>query len=175
MTQRLRLRPHRLDDLAGRAAMVAEPSTMHHVGGAQDAEENHARILRYAGHWALRGFGAFAIEEQESGRFAGECGLAFFHRGLGDDFDHSPEAMWLLAGWAEGHGFAYEAMSGVIDWHDRHREPQPLVCLVAVDNVRSLVLAARLGFHPFRDALYRGHPVVLHRRTAPFPNGGEPG
>src|SRR3546814_17524593 len=52
-------------------------------------EEAWNRLLRYAGHWTLLGYGIFAVVEKASGRFIGETGIADFHRGLGDDFDQA--------------------------------------------------------------------------------------
>ena len=37
-------------------------------------EEVWARILRYVGHWTLKGYGFWAIEEKLSGDFIGEAG-----------------------------------------------------------------------------------------------------
>jgi len=37
-------------------------------------------LLRYAGHWALAGYGYWIVEERESGRPVGEVGLADFRR-----------------------------------------------------------------------------------------------
>src|SRR6478752_10881841 len=94
-TARVRLRRHRIDDLQPRMAMTGNPHVMRHFGGAdalQNEEENGSRLLRYAGHWAFLGYGLFAIEEKESGRFAGEIGFADFRRGLGAEFDPFPEA-----------------------------------------------------------------------------------
>lgn len=164
LTERLLLRPHSLADLDDRAALVGDEQVMRHVGGAQDAEENWTRLLRYAGHWALRGFGLFAVEEKESGRLAGEVGLAGFHRGLGRDFDEAPEAAWVLAGWAQGRGYATEAMRAAIGWHETHVARERMVCVIAQDNAGSLRVARKLGFRIFGERAYRGASrLVLER------------
>jgi RimJ/RimL family protein N-acetyltransferase len=170
-TERLRLRPHGVADHAERCAITADPETMRFVGGQpQSAEENWARILRYAGHWSLLGYGVFAIEERASGRLAGEVGLMHFARGLGEDFDPFPEGAWILAQWAAGRGYATEAISAAIDWYERHHGKGQQVCIIAPDNVPSLRVAAKLGFVPFREAPYHGHEVLLHKRNgSPLP------
>ena len=51
------------------------------------AEDVWSKLLRYAGHWALLGFGYWAIEEKSSGRFVGEAGFADFKRAIEPSFD----------------------------------------------------------------------------------------
>ena len=163
-TARLHLRPHRITDLAARAAMTAEPMTMRFVGGPQDREENFSRILRYAGQWALLGRGLFAMEERDSGHLVGEVGLANFNRGLGEDFDIFPEAAWIVAASAAGKGYATEAMNAAIVWHERTFGIGRAVCIIAPDNAPSLRVASKLAFAPYREAIYKDRPVILHER-----------
>lgn len=47
-------------------------------------EEAWHRLMRYAGHWALLGYGNFAVIEKSSGQYVGETGLWDAHRGMGD-------------------------------------------------------------------------------------------
>ncbi len=52
-----------------------------HIGGRPfTAEESWSRLLRYAGHWYLLGFGYWAVVERGTNRFVGEVGFADFHR-----------------------------------------------------------------------------------------------
>lgn len=139
---------------------------MRFIGGPQSREESWARILRYSGHLALFGYGVLAVEEKASGRLAGEVGLAHFERGLGADFDESVEAAWLLAEWATGMGYAREAMAAVIEWHRRQGRADRIVAVIGPGNLPSIALAHTLGFRPFRDAVYRDHPVTLYERIA---------
>ena len=67
-TPRLRLRAHRADDLAGCAAMWADPSVTRHISGRVfSAAETWGKILLHAGHWTLMGFGYWVVEEKASG------------------------------------------------------------------------------------------------------------
>ena len=62
--------------------MWADPEVTRYIGGRPfGVEEVWTRLLRYAGHWALLGYGYWAVIEKSSGRFVGEAGLADFHRG----------------------------------------------------------------------------------------------
>lgn len=170
-TARLVLREHRPSDLEDRMAITGDPEFMRFVGGIYDRQENWSRILRYVGHWAFFGYGLFAIEEKGSGRYVGNVGLAHFERGLGEDFDPFPEAGWMIAQWAEGRGYASEAMVAALEWHERSFGAARQVCMIDLGNDRSLRLAERLGFGVYREAENRGHAVLLHERNA-SPNRG---
>lgn len=164
-TERLILRPHRIDDLAQRMIMTADEETMRFVGGVQGRDDNVTRILRYAGHWSLFGRGPFAMEEKATGKLVGEIGIADMMRGLGEGFDGEPEALWVLARAAHGKGYATEAMRAAIAWHDAAFGVRRLVCIIAPGNAASLNVAAKLGFAPFDERLYRDHPVILLERV----------
>jgi RimJ/RimL family protein N-acetyltransferase len=170
-TARLRLRRHRLSDLEARIAITGDAHFMRFVGGVYDRQENWSRLLRYIGHWATLGYGLLAVEERAAGHYIGDVGLARFERGLGADFDAAPEAGWMIAQTASGLGYATEGVAAAIDWHERTFGPQRFVCMIDPANHASLRVAAKLGFVPFREALNRGHPVLLHERTPPLPMG----
>jgi RimJ/RimL family protein N-acetyltransferase len=168
-TERLILRQNLPSDLEARIAITGDPDFMLFVGGVYDRQENWSRLMRYIGHWATFGFGLFAIEEKGSGRYVGNAGLAFFERGLGEDFDPFPEAAWMIAQWAEGQGYATEAMTAALAWYENRFGAGRQVCIIDPANTASLRLAERLGFRPFREGVNRGHAVLLHQRNAPSP------
>src|SRR5262245_48983328 len=120
-TARLRLRGHRVADLGDCAAMWADASVVQHIGGRPfAAEETWAKSLGYAGLWSLLGFGYWAIEERDSGRYVGDVGFADFKRYVQPSFDGAPEIGWALMPWAQGKGFATEAVGAAVAWGDRH-------------------------------------------------------
>jgi len=165
-TARLILRQNHLSDLEARIAITDDPHFMRFVGGVYDRQENWSRMMRYIGHWACFGFGLFAVEEKETGRYVGNVGLARFERGLGADFDPFLEAGWMVAQWAEGQGYATEAMIAALDWYERHFGSGRQVCIIDPANGASLRLAEKLGFRAYREGLNRGHTVLLHERNA---------
>jgi len=166
-TARLILRQNRLSDLDDRVAITDDPEFMRFVGGVYDRQENWSRLMRYIGHWAIFGFGLFAVEEKATGRYVGNVGLSRFERSLGEDFDPYPECAWMIAQWAEGQGYATEAMRAALIWYERQFGAGRQVCIIDADNAASLRLAERLGFRFFREGLNRGHAVLLHERNAP--------
>src|SRR5262245_34593015 len=82
-TERLRLRGHHPGDFDALAAIWADPRVVRYISGTpSSASDSWARLLRYAGHWSLLGYGFWAIEEKTSGRFVGDVGFADFKREL---------------------------------------------------------------------------------------------
>lgn len=164
-TERLLLRPHTLQDTASIFQLATDPTVSQFIRGLPTShEEAWQRLQRYAGHWSLLGFGIFAVFERATGQFVGEVGLADFQRGVGADFDGTPEAAWLFTGASHGRGYAYEAMTAALTWMDGQRASTRRVCIIDVKNAASIKLAAKLGFKHYGDANYRGAEVGKYER-----------
>jgi RimJ/RimL family protein N-acetyltransferase len=164
-TERLRLRVHRPADLPDCAAMWGDPRVTRHIGGRPFAcDEVWTKILRYAGHWSLLGYGYWVIEDRTSGGFLGEAGLADFKRRIGPGFDGAPEIGWVLAPAAQGAGVATEAVRAVLGWADHHFNRIRTVCLIDPENRGSLRVAEKCGYREFHRTTYKDHPVVLFER-----------
>ncbi|NIJ08847.1 RimJ/RimL family protein N-acetyltransferase [Sphingomonas vulcanisoli] len=168
-TARLRLRLHAPVDLEPRTAMLLEEETMRHIGGAAAdygaaREDCWARIQRYVGHWALFGWGIFAVEDKATSQFVGEAGIADFHRGLGPDFDATPEGAWVLRQAAAGRGYASEAMTAALEWFVSERGAQRIVCIIDPLNLASIRVAQKLGFAAYDERAYHGAPKLLFER-----------
>jgi len=173
-TARLVLRGHTLADVAESTAMWGDPDVTRYIGGRPaSAEDAWARVLRYAGLWALLGYGYWVARERETGRFVGEVGLADFRRDLTPPFDSAPEAGWALAPWAHGQGFATEAVRAALAWGDAHLRPARSVCLIHPENAASLRVAAKCGFREVGRATHRGADTLVLERLAPVRPPGE--
>lgn len=172
-TERLILRGHRRGDFEALAAMWAEPMVVAHITGVPStAEASWSRLLRYAGHWALMGFGYWAVEDRASGRFVGEVGLADYHRGI-DGYDGWPEAGWVLTPAFHGRGYAAEAMGAVLHWAEGALDAQKVFCILSPEHLASIRLAKRLGFSVAASATYHGEETTVMQRTMrEFPRTG---
>src|SRR4029078_2928771 len=77
-TERLILRQWRGDDVAPNTGMLSDPGTARFIAadGKPIASElsgrGHGAVM--SGHWALHGFGMFAVEEKSSGKYVGRGG-----------------------------------------------------------------------------------------------------
>ncbi len=164
-TARLVLRGPRPDDFTASAAMWRDPTVVKHIGGRPfTGEEVWGRLLRYAGHWGLLGYGLWVVEEQATGRFVGEVGFADFHRELEPGFGDTPEGGWVLAPWAHGQGLGREAVLAAVAWADQHLTTDRTVCMIDPGNAPSLGRAARCGYVETGRATYKGEPTVLLAR-----------
>jgi RimJ/RimL family protein N-acetyltransferase len=164
-SERLVLRGHRPDDLDACAAMWGDPAITRHIGGRPfSREETWFKILRYAGHWALCGFGYWVVIERDSGRLVGEVGIADFKRDLAPPLEGAPEVGGALARWAHGQGFATEAVGAALAWGERHLGRRRLVCLIEPANHASIRVADKCGFRPVHRTLYKGEPTIVFAR-----------
>jgi RimJ/RimL family protein N-acetyltransferase len=167
-TGRLILRGHTLADFDESAAMWGDPLVTRHIGGRPStAEESWARLMRYAGMWALLGYGYWVVRERDGGRFVGEVGLADFRREITPSLDGAPEAGWALAPWAHGRGYATEAVRAALAWGDAHLAAPRTVCMIAPENSASIHVAEKCGFRELTRATYKGEETLLFERPSP--------
>jgi len=161
-TERLTLRGHRLDDFAATAAMWSDPVVVRHFGGKPfTGEEAWTRLLRYAGHWTLLGFGYWVVEEKTTGLFAGEIGFAELHREIEPPLAGMPEIGWVVASAFHGWGFATEAARAVIAWGETHFGPVPTTCIIHPENLASIRVAEKCGYREQRRTTYKGQPTIV--------------
>ncbi len=163
-TRRLTLRGYRLDDFSACAALWADPYVTRFIGGRPlSAEESWARLLRYAGHWWLMGFGYWVVEEKATGAFVGELGFAQWRREIQPTIE-VPEAGWVLATAAHGKGYATEALQAALVWAGRHFPKPRTACLIHPDNLASIRVAIKCGYHESARVNYRGQLTILFER-----------
>jgi RimJ/RimL family protein N-acetyltransferase len=158
-TERLLLRPWRSDDIAPNTAMLSDPGTARFitpdgkpVTTALGGWRNAAVI---AGHWALHGFGMFAVEEKSSGKYVGRVGPWCPPGWPGF------EVGWGIAGESRGKGYAVEAARASIDWVFATFEIDEIIHCIEPVNTASQAVARRLGASKWREAELFGKPADL--------------
>ena len=170
VTGRLRLRAHRPSDLASCHAIWSDPEVVRYIGGRPSSiEETWRRMLTYAGLWSLLGYGYWAVEEMQTGRYVGDVGLAEFERELQPSLHGMLEFGWVLASAAHGHGYASEAVAAIEAWRCAHLPGRRAVCIIAPENRASIHVAEKAGFHKWRETTYHGEPSVVMTH-APLPD-----
>ena len=164
-TKRLKLRAHRLEDLPDCVAMWSDPEiTRYTIGSPSPQQRTWTRMLAYLGHWTLLGFGYWAVEEKDSGRYIGELGFADFKRDLPLSIQGMPELGWALALHTHGKGYATEALRSAVGWGDAHFESARTVCIIHPENLASLRVAEKLGYQELLRTSKNGEPEVLFAR-----------
>ena len=137
-TQRLILRSPKIEDFESFAVFYASDRSRF-VGGPMTREESWRMLATEIGHWSLRGFGRWALQERETGIF---CGII----GLWDPAGWpEPEVGWDLMNGFEGRGYATEAGKAVRRYAYEVLNLPTLVSLVKEGNTGSARVAARLG------------------------------
>lgn len=160
-TERLRLRGFREGDLDAFAEFCSSESLTRFVGGTSDRGGTWRRIALYLGHWVLRGYGHWAIEEKASGRFAGYTGL------WNPEGWPEPEVIWGLSGHAHGCGYATEAARRVRDYAYRELGWRTAVSFIAPENLPSQRVAQRLGANYERNVKLIVTTAGVYRHPGP--------
>ncbi len=168
-TSKLTLRAMRPEDFERYAEIWADVRVVRHIGRQPRSRGASWRaFLTNQGHWQMTGYGQWAIEDHRSKRMVGQVGFFLGMRDLGGDFDHWPEAGWVLAPEVQGLGYGHEAARAAHDWFDRV-VTGPLVCLFEPGHERSRRVAEGLGYKGLRAAELEGEAVQLMVRKAPPP------
>jgi RimJ/RimL family protein N-acetyltransferase len=113
------------------------------------------------GHWQLRGYGPYALEEKASGSVLGTVGMWY-----PNDWPE-PEIKWGLARQFWGQGFATEAASLVLASAAEHLPDLRLISMIHDDNTASIALALAVGAQRERTIDYEGEPHGVYRHKAP--------
>lgn len=138
-TERLRLRGWRREDAAPFIGFYADAELSRFLGGPLDAAHAWQMMATEAGHWMLRGYGMWVVEEKDGVPFAGYCGL--WEPG---DWPET-EIGWIILRQHQGKGYAVEAARRVRDWAYGDLKRTTLVSYIAPDNQASKHVALRLG------------------------------
>ena len=160
-TERLRMREWREADLAPFVAFLADEAAARFLNGTSDPADAWRRLAVQVGHWALRGYGAWAVEEKASGQWIGYCGLWSPHGWP------EREVMWGLAPNARGRGYAAEAARRARDFAYGQLRWTTLISCIAPDNGASQRVAERLGARLERSIELRGRTAGIYRHPGP--------
>ena len=140
-TERLVLRMLCEDDFEQYAAMMADPEVTRHLSDGRPLTRAEAwrQMAFVVGHWQLRGYGMWAVEEASTGRLAGRVGC-HYPEGW-PDF----EVGWTLAREFWGRGYATEAARRALEYAFTELGREHVISLIRPDNLPSIKVAERLG------------------------------
>lgn len=165
-TDRLILRAPCEADVAAEAAFFASDAARF-VGGPLREDETWRLIAKLLGHWVMRGYGFWGVDEKATGTYLGHVGL-WYPLGWPE-----PEIGWTLMNHATGKGYATEAALAarlyaydVLGW-------STAISLIDPENNASKAVAKRLGAD-FED--HFDHPgfgkMEIWRHPAADADGG---
>ena len=155
-TDRLLLRPFQESDLDAYAAMMADPEVMRFMDGPQDRTTAWRGMAGYLGHWVLRGYGLWAVEQRASGELIGRIGLINVEGWPG------LEVGWTFDPAHWGRGYATEAGQASVEWAFANHAVDELVSVILPDNAASQGVARRLGFRLREERVLSFFPAAAH-------------
>ncbi len=165
-TPRLRLRGFTEADFPAYRALVTDPQVMRFLGDGRPLSDIDAwrQLATILGHWVLRGFGLWAIEERATGSFIGWVGL--LEPGGWPGF----EVAYTIAPTAWGRGYAREAAGAALQFARKDLGRTEVISIIRPDNVASVRVATALGATRSHTIEFFGAPADIYR-YAPSPTG----
>jgi len=148
--------------------MWSDPDVVRYtIGEPSPRQRTWSRLLSYRGHWALLGFGYWAVQDKVSGQFIGELGFADFKRTMNLSLEGLPELGWALTPRAHGKGYATEALKAAVAWGDQQFHSLRTFCIIHQNNRRSFRVAQKLGYDIVLRAASEAEPNAILARLAP--------
>ncbi|MEO1702810.1 MAG: GNAT family N-acetyltransferase [Pseudomonadota bacterium] len=138
-TERLILRALRVDDLDGFFSIYVDADHARFISRVADRAKAFDKMCSLMGHWVLRGYGRFAVEEKSTRRFVGHVGASHL------DETREPEFNYSFVPQVSGSGFATEACSVALRYFYEVHGWQTAISEINAQNDKSLALAKRMG------------------------------
>ena len=156
LTERLRLRPYRPDDLDDLHAMFTDPDHMRWYPAPFDRATTDVWVERTFERYRDDGFGLWIVEDRATGEFLGTAGPTV---------QVVEEVSEVEIGWhtkpgRKGEGIAPEAAGAARDWAFANLDVDHLISLVRPENVASCRVAEKLGMRVEREV---DHKDLRHR------------
>lgn len=157
-TERLTLRGFAQQDFESLLTIVADPEVVRYMddGAPINREECWRGMALFVGHWHLRGYGYWAVEDRRTGDLLGRIGL------------YNPEGWpglelgWLLRRDAWGKGLATEGAAAALDYAFDVVGADHVISLIDPRNERSIRVAENLGERYERELVHKNHAVVVY-------------
>ena len=140
-TPRLVLRAFTASDVDPYVLMMADPEVTRFLGDGRplDRAEAWRQLALLIGHWELRGFGLWAVEERATQRFIGRIGC------------YEPEGWpgfeigYVLVRDAWGRGLAREGAAAALRFAREQLRRDVVISLIRPVNAASIAVARHLG------------------------------
>ena len=140
-TERLKLRMWRENDLDAYADICADPAVMRYLGAGKVMTRHEAwrSMAFFIGHFHLRGYSHWAVEEKATGAMIGRIGF------LNPEGWPGFEIGWTLARHAWGKGYATEGAKVALQYAFDTLDQPHVISLIHPDNAPSRRVAEKLG------------------------------
>jgi RimJ/RimL family protein N-acetyltransferase len=158
-TPRLRMRGFESTDLNAYAEMMADPEVTLYISDRKPLTRAEAwrQMAIFTGHWVLRGYGIWLVEERATGKFLGRIG--FWEPEGWPGF----ELAYTLARPFWGRGFAREGASAALTYAHDTLDRSDIISLIRPENAGSIRVAEALGAARARTIDLLGSPAYEYR------------
>lgn len=155
LTDRLRLRPYRADDVAAMFAVFGDPEVMRYsMSGADPSPDaTQVRIQKLMDHQDKFGFSLWVVEDRATGLILGDCGLKQLEDGP------EIEVGYRFAKSCWGRGYATEAAGASVQYGFASLGLERIVAVVEPPNVASRQVLEKIGLKFQRLAHYYGRTM----------------
>lgn len=155
LTDRLKLRPYRPDDVAAMFAVFGDPEVMRYSQSGADptVEATSIRIQKLIEHQVRFGFSLWVAEDRSSGEILGDCGLKQLEEGP------AIEVGYRFARSSWGRGYATEAAAASVHYGFTTLGLERIVAVVEPPNVASLRVLEKVGLRYRRLAHHYGRSM----------------
>jgi RimJ/RimL family protein N-acetyltransferase len=157
-TERLILRFVRLDDWEDIHEYYSDiECTKYTTRRPLNENESWQKMAALAGHWQLRKYGSYALEEKNLKRVIGIAGLDY-----PNDWPE-PEIQWGLVRKFWSMGYAKEAASAVKEMAGKYLPELSLISVIHPENQNSIYLAKSLGAYFEKEYYFRDDTWNIYR------------
>ena len=161
-TSRLNVRRMKPDDAAFMLRLLNNPSWLNFIGdrGVRTLEDARRYIENGPmGSYERFGFGFYIVELKDDGTPIGMCGLAQ------RDYLDAPDIGYALMPEFAGHGYAFEAAAGVLDYARTALRLPRMLATTRTDNASSSRVLEKLGMRHVGmvNATDVGRELMLYR------------
>lgn len=165
-TERLRLTALAERHFESYAEMLGDASSTRFVGDGEPLDRMNAwrSMAMLIGHWALRGYGMWAVELKDSGEFIGRVGL------------HNPQGWpdlelgWMLRPEHRRLGYASEAAAAALGFAFTQLGAERAISLIRAENTASERVARRLGGRQSTTIDFLGSATLVYTYHRPDPS-----
>ena len=159
-TERTRLRMFREKDWMDIHEYYGDPECARYTSRRPLKDyETWQKLAALVGHWELRNYGSYAVEEKLSQRVIGVVGLDY----PGDWPE--PEIQWGLSRKYWGKGYASEAVRAVKKMTQEYLPDLFLISLIHPENLSSINLAKAVGAHFEKEYFFRDESWLVFRHS----------
>lgn len=158
-TDRLLMRGFAPGDFEAYAAMMAHPEVTQYLmdGRPLSRAEAWRQMAMFLGHWTLRGFGVWAVEERATGQFVGRIGC------LEPEGFPAFEIAYTLTRSAWGRGYAREGAARALQYARETLNRTEIASIIRPANTASIRVAQSLGAVAAETVEFFGAPSVIYR------------